>query len=224
MTDAKTTHYGINLPVPGDSMADIADGFNNAWTVITAAPKPAGVVGGPANPTSGYSVGQVVYNQAWKSAFILLAIDANWGYFWRPLQAKWGPWVAPGTTIISDTTDYGMATEGPICYRISNTGQIEFTGGLKRISSPNTLPNGFLSGTINSLPAAVRPDKIWQTTCVMHKSGMGACNGNYYTKMWITNTGGTWNFNIFNNATGTADADTIFLNGLSYQIADRTDL
>lgn len=224
MTDLKTTHYGINLPVPADSMADILDGFNNAWPLISGAPKPVGVVAGPSNPTIGYTVGQVVYNQAWKSAFILIATDANWGYFWRPLQAKWGPWVSPGTAIISDTTDYGMATEGPVCFRISNTNQIEFTGGFKRISSPNTLPNGFITSPLTSMPVGARPDKIWQTTLVMHKSGMGNNNGNYYLKAWVTNTGGTWNCNIFNNATGTADADTVFLNGFSYQIADRTDL
>lgn len=217
---ATTSHYGINLPVPGDSMANVATGFNNAWPVITNAPKVAGS-GSGALPQTGYTVNQIFYSTTWKSAFILLAIDANWGYIWRPIHARWGPWQTVGSAILSDTTNYGVSSEWTPMYRISNSGEFQLAGGIKA-TFVVTFPNGALS-ILNSLPLNVRPDKAMQWSLPMHKTGMGNNNGNYFWKLALS-TAGVWSSTVFNNASGVSDADTVFFWPVRFQIANRTDL
>ncbi len=220
MSDPVTANYGINLPQPSDSMADVADGFNNAWPIISNAVKPNGTIAGVGMPSSGYTVGQTCYNTTWKSLFILIAIDSNWGYMWRPIHARWGPWVIVGSGVLNDTVNYESALDWFPAYRISNSGDFELAGGIKRSTPP--MPNGFLT-QMNPLPVGCRPDKLMQWECCMHKNGMTTNNGNYYCKLWLT-TAGAWEMNVFNNASGTADADEVFFWNVKFQIADRTDL
>lgn len=143
---SSTPNYGFNLPVPADPMSDVADGYNNAFTVMRSMVQPnKGSVAGSvlptktAGPTVGdYAVGDVIHLTGWKSNFILLAYDpfiagTYWGYIWRPIEAAWGPWVNSPSTAF-DSANYQPSTVNPLRYRVSNTGEIEFAGGIKSFS------------------------------------------------------------------------------------------
>lgn len=221
MADPTTTHYLLNLPQTTDSMANVANSFNNAWPLITNAPKPKAVVAGSVLPTASYQPGQVIYLQGWKSNFICIGSDPNWGLIWRPIHAKWSPWVSLTLVqLMSDTTNWILATEGRPKYRISNTGEFEIQGAISRAAS-GTIPNGTIT-PFNQIPQCLLPDKTLQWSLAMHKSGMSSNNGNYNCKLYFIAP--SWTIVVFNNATGTADATTLFFNGIIWQIAIRTDL
>ena len=208
---ASTPNYNMNLPLVTDSMADVANGFNNAFGIIAAAPVKTVV---SALPTTGsFNVGDMVYLSTWRSNFMYMGNDPVFGYIWRPINAKWGPWVVMGALFISDTSNYQVAVEDSPRYRLSNDGAIELGGGVQKTAA-GVLPNGVIG--VGRIPTACLPSRVLIFQATMYKTGLAASNGLYNALFSVGPSGTT--LNIYNNPTGTADATSVVFNGISWAI------
>jgi hypothetical protein len=219
-----TPNYGINLPQPGDSMADVTDSFNAAWPIITNTPKPKAVVSGIVLPTSGYNVGDVIHLAGWRSNFILLAIDTHWGYMWRPIHAKFAPWINVASAVLGDAVNYLPSPHSNFSYRISNDGKIYFTGGF--ISLAAAWPTGIYNSFLQTPPAVVRPMVNMTWSLPFSKSTMGAYRGNT-SAVFEMDASGTNKLTVWNNGPGVGgagDANEIFFNEAGWAMGTRTDL
>ncbi len=154
-----TPNYEINLPTDDDSMADTDFSFNDAWTIIESIPTCTTWASLPITDFS-YSVGDKIYHSGLKSIFILIAQNGFWGNFWRPINVKYGPWVAPGSNIISDPSVYQFGTT-PINYKISNTGKFILRGSVDTVASTGYVNAeiGFSSAGLVPIPSSIAPSK-----------------------------------------------------------------
>lgn len=152
-----TPNYEMFLSTDEDQMSNTDQSLNDVWDIIEDIPICITVSVLPITDFS-YSVGDKIYHSGLKSIFILIAQNAAWGNFWRPVQTKYGPWVQPGTNIIADPATYKFGTT-PINYKLTNTGKFIFRGSVDTVASTGYV-NGETSaapvGLVN-LPVAIAP-------------------------------------------------------------------
>lgn len=154
-----TSNYGFFLPTDDDSMADVNGSFNNSWTALNNV-FTCPVVGTLPITDFSYTIGSRVYHSTLKSVFILIAQSALWGNFWRPVETKYGPWIQPGNSIISDPATYKFGTT-PINYRLTNTGKFIIKGSVDTVAAtgyPNA-ETSFSPAGLVSIPVTVAPAK-----------------------------------------------------------------
>lgn len=112
MADEFTTNYGLFLPKPQDSMADVEKNLTNSFEKLAPVADITVIAAGAALPQVGnYEVGDRVFRNddplapgdSWPSSYILTSKDTNWGWYWRPVQHMIAPWVNVPVASISDT-------------------------------------------------------------------------------------------------------------------------
>lgn len=239
-----TPNYGFNLPVPESPMSDVTDAFNNAFTTMRSFVQPnRGTVAGSvlpqksSGPSAGdYQVGDVIHLAGWKSNFILIGYDplvsgAYWGYIWRPIQAAWGPWVpvqSPATYV--DSTKFTSSVNNPLQYRISNTGEWEFSGGCRSFTTVDTPWPKWTGGTdrqvLAPLPVNCRPAINTLFTLTLVNPDLAATNKPYQFAygVLVRSTGGI-GFRVFNDSVLNAGTATeVHMNNVLWPMATRTDL
>jgi hypothetical protein len=158
-----TPNYGMFLPSDPDSMKDVDTNLNNNWTKIENIPRVTSVASLPITDFS-YSLGARVYHTGLKSIFVLIAQNAAWGNFWKPIQAKYGPWIQPGNSIIANPGTYQFGFN-PIRYRISNTAKFIMSGSVDTIASTGytDMTTALAPVGLNPLPPAIAPSRrsVW---------------------------------------------------------------
>lgn len=113
MADEFTPNYGFFLPKPEDSMADVEKNITNTFETISPVAEPTVIAAGGALPQVGtYNVGDKVYRNddpnapgdSWPSSYILTSKDADWGWYWRPIQHMIAPWFTVPVASISNAS------------------------------------------------------------------------------------------------------------------------
>jgi hypothetical protein len=237
-----TPNFGFNLPAPADSMADVTDSFNLAFTYMNnkmLGPS-AGIVAGSVLPQktgaalpSDYKVGDVIHLTGWKSNFILIAVQADsgtpyWGYVWRPIQAAWSPWVTVQTATYF-SANFTAATNDPLRYRVSNQGEIEFTGGMRSFTTVD-VPWPKYAGSDQQLfgfaPSAITPAFSLKFAIPLVHPDLTLTNKPYcFANLTVSPFSSIIAARVFNSSVANDGfATQLHFGGVSWPMATRTDL
>lgn len=211
-----TPNYKLYKPELGkfDTLSDVAINFTNNNTKIINAAKPyKGVYANYAAIPSNFSgvLGDVIYLQDFKSEFIYLGTDSAWGAYFRPVQARYGPWVRIPNSVITDAS-YSMDTSSPMYYRLSNDGRMELKGGIKINSGTFPVYAGAALGIMAPLPSNIRPvqDQQWPMGSTPMPTSVTATT---FSKTDLSYAGTSFVIRNWNST-----ATSVFFNGVSWQI------
>jgi hypothetical protein len=149
-----TPNYGLNKPDPSDAMNNFETWLNANWDIITAATAPPS---GTTLPQSGaYDVGDRFYKSDTKSIYILVCKDANWGWYWRPIQDALSPWFTIPTTAMNIAGwTLNPVTANPAAIALDNRGKCYWRG----VIGPSTgnIPRAASQNVFLPIPAGIRP-------------------------------------------------------------------
>jgi hypothetical protein len=148
-----TPNYAFHLSTDLDPMSDVNASLNNNWTKVENVPEQEVVATLPAFDFS-YAVGARIYHSGYRSTFVLLGRNSFWGNFWRPIQARYSPWIQPNTILV-DPINYQFGAT-PVQYRISNQGKFILRGSIDRVAG--TYPDYGATGTALNLLQSLAPD------------------------------------------------------------------
>jgi hypothetical protein len=152
-----TPHYGMFLSTDDDQMNDVNQSLNNAWGLIEGIPVVTNLASLPITDFS-YSVGDKVYHTGLQSIFVLVASNAAWGNFWQPIQAKYGPWIQPGNSVLTNLSTYKFGTT-PLQYRLTNTGKCILRGSVDTVAATGytDFESAIAAVALQPLPPAIAP-------------------------------------------------------------------
>jgi hypothetical protein len=122
-----TPNYGLIRPEETDSMSDFETQINANWDTIAGVPAPNS---GAVLPQAGsYNVGDRFYKTDTQSIYILVTKDANWGWYWRPVQDAISPWfVVPSTALIIAGWTLNPVAANPMAIALDNRGKCYWRG------------------------------------------------------------------------------------------------
>lgn len=124
-----TPNYGLAKPdvEAGELMSDVATFLNNNWTALEGVAAPDS---GTTLPQSGsYKVGDRFYKTDTKSIYILVCRDANWGWYWRPVQDAISPWFTVPTSAMSIAGwTLNPTPANPMAIALDNKGRCHWRG------------------------------------------------------------------------------------------------
>lgn len=158
-----TPNYGMVLGTDDDQMSDVDTYLNSNFTKIQNAVGCPQLSVVPVTDFS-YPLGSKIYYTPLKTILVLIASNSAWGNFWRPIQARYGPWTQPpSASVISNYgTIYTQSAAGNYFqYMLSNTGEIFLRGSVDAVDNTNGFldrPSGASPGVFNNLPRAIAPN------------------------------------------------------------------
>jgi hypothetical protein len=228
MVDEFTANYSMLCPKPVDTMSQriavpdpfLAQNIRDAFERIEAAANPA-IVAAPPLPSAGnFRIGDRLYlsDATYRSSFVLLSKDANWGWIWRPIQAAIGPWhTIPGSAFNGpDSATWASHPTKPLQVALSNKGHCHWRGAIRKstVGLPNNnsleifanMPNGIKHHTVGMYTLAIDP-----ATPQSDVSLAGYKGGRWY----IQPDG--YNSLRFHNATTAQD---VYFDGLEYVVSN----
>lgn len=208
-----TPNYGFYLSTDNDSMADVDTSLNNNWHILEDIPTPLSVSSLPVTDFT-YNLGDVVYHTPTNSIYVLIAQDSIWGNFWRPVEARFSPWIQPSSSIIADAATYKFGST-PVQYKLSNTGLIIWRGSVDTVSASgwaNWETTGTAHHPLLPIPLPIAPSHSSVYTGAMYPFPASSSKP-YMTQMGMFNDG-HWTILAWNPGTATG----AFLQGWSWQI------
>lgn len=152
-----TPNFDLNLSTDNSAMSDTDSSFNDNWVKIAGSVVPPIVDELPITDFS-YSVGDKVYHTGTKSIYVLFASNAQWGNFWKPIQARYGPWIQLTSTTIDNPLIYNIGPAA-IQYKICNQAMIYWRGCVQTNVSGGFVDYGTATNPkfFKDLPPAVGP-------------------------------------------------------------------
>ena len=147
-----TPNLNLFRPDPSESMADVKKNINDNFKAIRDYVTPPVVV---SLPLVG-SVGDLVY-MAGSGHYICVAVDVNWGIFWRPIQAAAGPWITVPQACILGANNVNAA-DWPLSIMLDNRGLVHLRGSIKNDVNgfPDAVPPAGVQ-VLRQLPVGIRP-------------------------------------------------------------------
>jgi hypothetical protein len=208
-----TPKFGMYLPTDSDPMNDVDLSFNNSWSTIAGIPAPNTYAFLPVTDFS-YNVGDVIYHSTTNSIYVLIAQDSIWGNFWRPVEAKYGPWIQPSSNIIADAATYKFGST-PVQYRLTNAGSIIWRGSVDTVSASgwaNWETTGTAHHPLIPVPLDIAPSHTSVYSGAVYP--FPASSSKPYMSQMGMFADGHWTFLVWNPGTATG----AFLQGWQWQI------
>lgn len=155
-----TPNYGLVTASDSDQMNDVSTYLNGNWSKLTAAMSCPIVSVLPISDYS-YHLGSRIFHTPSNSVYVLVATNSGWGNFWKPVQARYSPWIQPPSSsiIASYGITYKENTSNPPQYMISNTGTFRMRGAVDAIAANGFVDRetGVATPCLNNIPPTVAP-------------------------------------------------------------------
>lgn len=155
-----TPNYGLVRPTDGrngttdDAMNAFDVQINPNWDKLVDIPAPNS---GAALPTAGaYNLGDRFYLTTTQSIYILVCKDANWGWYWRPVQDAISPWfTVPNTAMAIAGWTLNPVAAHPMKIALDNRGKC-YWRGIIGIAAGTFARNSSI-GVFYPMPIGIRP-------------------------------------------------------------------
>lgn len=157
-----TTHLKLFLPTPNYPMSDVKRCLTDNFKKISDFAEVPVISWGQPLPQSGdYEVGSRVYQNGdggiiLGSSYVLVCKDENWGWHWRPIQAKLSPWVNLTNNVFNAGTPFVTSTTYPLALAFDNRGQIWWRGAIQYTGGA-TIPPALDYSVFKALAAGIKP-------------------------------------------------------------------
>lgn len=162
MADEFTPNYGLFLPKPSDSMADVRKNLTDSFEKLSTRADPTVIANGGALPQVGdYEIGdrvvrlkETVNSFDLSSSFILVCKDANWGWHWRPVQQILSPWInIPASAL--EGAGWSLNATYPPAIALDSRGFVHWRGAVTFNASIANMTTFFPFKTV---PVGLRPN------------------------------------------------------------------
>lgn len=136
-------NYHLNIARPQDSMADFETWINANWDKITAVPSAPTVVTSTLPQSGAYNLGDRIFHTPTASIYILICKDADWGWWWRPVQAPMSPWQDVPVSALKTPVEWDLApfSTRPLQIALDNSGRAYWRGVIKYTAAASMVPN-----------------------------------------------------------------------------------
>lgn len=150
----ETANYRLNEAIPSDAMSDFETFLNFNLEKLR---KAVGPPSGTTLPQSGpFDVGDRFYKSDTKSIYILVCKDANWGWYWRPIQDAISPWLlVPSTCLSLGTWTINPVAGNEFKIAMDNRGKCYWRGVIGITSG--TIPRNTSHAVFKPVPTGIRP-------------------------------------------------------------------
>lgn len=213
----QTANYDLNLPKQDSPMSDFEAWINfNFEKLRDAASPPSGTTLPQAGP---YNVGDRFYKTDTKSIYILVAKDANWGWYWRPIHDAISPWfTVPSTCLALTGWSLNSVPANPFQIALDNRGRCFWRGIIS--STPGNFARSTSFTLFKFLPAGIRPSYrgVWMLgheplSVLSSTTSLQAYQG---ARLFIPREGNVQA--SIRGFGGTADFNKVHLGGVSYSV------
>lgn len=215
-----TTNYVLYKPDDTVLMSSPVPFMKTNWDKIEAIPRQPIVASLPTT-TFTYTHGDRVYLQGYKSTFVCMGSNADWGVFWRPVHVKYGPWINLPVTILKDQVNYQMDGASPLSYRMTNDGRIIMRGAIGRVSGvfpdyeATVTDLDLIKSCANTEGFQVRPSH--RGTWEIAGTPQPATPTKAHVAMFVMENTGASYMRVFNNS---AICTVVYFAGVEWDIAD----
>lgn len=238
MNDIITPNVDFVEPVDGSNMSDVNTYLNNNWLKVQGMAAATNLNQIP-DPFTGYNPGDRIYITPGGSQpsgiYVCMGGDNSWGSIWRPITARYGPWVRPGpvgspNSIIADTSNFFISdSDTPLQYRMTRYGRVQWRGAVQAVTywkDVSEAGGGYNLKVLKQFPKCLWPGwsdpsigavypSIPQLTATPNPCGAQVTPAQYARVIWDYNTA---NFNWQVVRGGSTSIKKVFLSGSEYNI------